>query len=153
MKYVWKDYSTEYSSIVQLFFDSEAISMTGLDESFENYVSAVIDDNANYPGAKDYFKVIFEENIPIAVVAYGMYEGIVTIAEIVVALNERGKGKGTQIICELLDMCTTSANNDIKQFRTVIFPNNIASQRAFEKAGFRFESAHEDGDAWYYVYE
>lgn len=127
--------------------------MTGLDEGFDNYVNSVIADNANYPGAKDYFKVIFEGDIPIAVAVYGMYEGIVTIAEIVVAPNERGKGKGTQVISELLDICTTSANNDIKQFRAVIFPNNMPSQRAFEKAGFHFESAHEDGDAWYYAYE
>ena len=35
----------------------------------------------------------------------------------------------------------------------VIFPSNKASQKAFEKAGFKYETIHPDGDAMYYIYK
>ena len=151
MKYNWKDYSAEYSEIINSWFDSEALSMTGLDEDFDSYVNAVTEDSANFPNTE--FKVIFEGDSPVAVAVYGVYNRIVTVMEIVVAPNERGKGKGSGIIRDLLQICNETFNETIKQFRAVIFPNNTASQKAFEKAGFHFESAHEDGDAWYYVYD
>ena len=34
----------------------------------------------------------------------------------------------------------------------IIFPSNIASQKAFEKAGFKYHHTQEDGDAMTYVY-
>lgn len=40
----------------------------------------------------------------------------------------------------------------IVKANAVIYPNNIASQKAFEKAGFTFVSAHPDEDAWNYEY-
>ena len=149
MKYNWKDYSVEYSEIINSWFDSEALSMTGIDEDFDSYVKAVTGDSANFPNTE--FKVIFEGDSPVAIAVYGVYDRIVTVMEIVVSPNERGKGKGSEIIRELLQICNESFDETVKQFKAVIFPNNIASQKAFEKAGFRFESAHEDGDAWYYV--
>ncbi len=151
MKYNWKDYNAVYSEIINSWLDSEAISMTELDEDFDSYVNAVTEDSANFPNTE--FKVIFQGDSPIAVAVYGIYNEVVTVMEIVVAPNERGKGKGSEIIRELLQICNESFDETVKQFRVVIFPNNIASQKAFEKAGFRFESAHEDGDAWYYVFD
>ena len=150
MKYTWKDYSPKYSEIINLWLDSEALSMTGLDEDFDSYVNAVTEDSDNFPNTE--FKVIFEGDSPIAVTVFGIYDSIVTVMEIVVAPDKRGKGKGSEIIRELLQICNGSFDETVKQFKAVIFPNNIASQKAFEKAGFRFESAHEDGDAWYYVF-
>ena len=151
MKYNWKDYSSEYSEIINSWLDSEALSMTGLDEDFDSYVKAITEDSANFPNTE--FKVIFEGNFPVAIAVYGVYDGVVTVMEIIVAPNERGKGKGSEIIRELLQICNETYDETVKQFRAVIFPNNTASQKAFEKAGFRFESAHEDGDAWYYVFD
>lgn len=153
MRYIWKDYNPEYLELINSFLDNEAISMTGLDEGFDNYVSALIADSTNYPGAKDYIKVIFEGEIPIAVLVFGIYDGILTVAEIIVAPEYRGKGKGTEIIRGLLQLINKSITETVNQINAVIFPNNIASQKVFEKAGFRFDHAHEDGDAWYYVYK
>ena len=152
MRYIWKDYSSKNSILVNSWLDAEAVSMTGLDDGFDAYVNALNEDSANFPGSKNHFKVIFEEDNPIAAVVYGIYQSIVTVAEIIVAPNERGKGKGSQVIKELLQICNDLTDEDIKQFTAVIFPNNIPSQKAFEKAGFHFDHAHEDGDAWYYVY-
>lgn len=149
----WKDYGPEDSVFASYILDGEAVKMTGLYEGFDAYVNSSKADSKNFPGCKDQYKIVFEENHVLALVAYGIYEEIVTVSEIIVAPHYRNKGKGTEIIKELLDICRNSFGDTIKQFRAVIFPNNIASQRAFEKAGFHFESAHEDGDVWYYVYD
>ena len=68
------------------------------------------------------------------------------------AATPSGQGLGGKLLQELL------AGEEIIGFaienaEAVIFPSNIASQKAFEKAGFRYHHAHEDGDAFYYVYE
>ena len=41
----------------------------------------------------------------------------------------------------------------VRKSKAVIFPGNIASQKAFEHAGFYHHHSHEDGTALYYVYE
>ncbi len=70
-----------------------------------------------------------------------------------VAPEERSKGKGSLIIADLIENSNELIGLQINQYKAVIFPNNPASKRAFEKAGFKFECAHPDGDAWYYVYD
>ena len=39
-----------------------------------------------------------------------------------------------------------------KRAEACIFPSNIASIKAFEKAGFQYSHSHPEGDAWYYEY-
>jgi RimJ/RimL family protein N-acetyltransferase len=41
----------------------------------------------------------------------------------------------------------------VHKSEAVIFPDNHASQRAFEKAGFYHHHSYEDGAALIYVYE
>lgn len=41
----------------------------------------------------------------------------------------------------------------IPKSEAVIFPHNIASQKAFENAGYQHHHTYEDGTAMYYVYE
>ena len=41
----------------------------------------------------------------------------------------------------------------IQKSDAVIFPSNIASQKAFENAGYQYHHTYEDGTAMYYVYE
>ncbi len=65
----------------------------------------------------------------------------------------RGNGLGTALLRELLSDGEMIIGHQIERATAVIFPNNIASQKAFEKAGFVFDHLHEDGDAWYYRYE
>ena len=106
--------------------------MTGQDEGFEAFINDLTTDSTYYPGSKNYFKIIFENDNPIAAVVYCVYEHIVTIAEIVVAPEERDNGKGTEIIKELLQICNETLGDSVNQFKCVIFPNNTASQKAFE---------------------
>jgi GNAT superfamily N-acetyltransferase len=81
-----------------------------------------------------------------------MNEGSVTVMEIVVDPEKRGQGIGRKLLKELL------AREDIIGFsivksEAVIFPTNIASQKAFTNAGFRYHHTHEAGDALYYAYK
>lgn len=69
----------------------------------------------------------------------------------VVAPEKRGQGRGAKLLKELLE------NKEILGFpiaygEAVIFLSNVASQKAFEKAGFRYHHTHEDGDAVIYTY-
>ena len=60
MKFNWKDYSSEYSDFINSWLDCEALSMTGIDEHFDSYVNAIIEDSSNFPDTV--FKVIFEDH-------------------------------------------------------------------------------------------
>ena len=73
--------------------------------------------------------------------------------EVLVAPKMRGRGKGTKIIKELLENSKSIIGIDIHKAEAVIFLSNKASQKAFENAGFKHESTHEDGDAMNYIYE
>ena len=75
-----------------------------------------------------------------------------TIQEFIVSPSYRGKGYGTAILNELLLCSNNIIGQDISFAEAVIYPDNIASQKAFQKAGFVYTNAHPDGDAWYYQY-
>ena len=87
-----------------------------------------------------------------ALIAFCLYEGKIEIMETFVVPEKRGQGIGSKVLKELLK------NGQIIGFvihksEAVIYPNNIASQKAFENVGFKYHHTHEDGDAMYYVYE
>ena len=88
-----------------------------------------------------------------AVIEFCIHEGVFTIMEMLVAPEKRGQGMGSKLIKELLEKSKTIIGIDIEKAEAIIFPSNIASQKAFEKAGFKYHHTHEDGDAMTYVYE
>ncbi len=75
------------------------------------------------------------------------------ISEIIIAPEKRGMGYGSALIRELTENTLDIIGKNVKLFEAVIFPSNIASQKAFEKSGFKFVSSHSDDDAWYYQKE
>lgn len=95
----------------------------------------------------------FGNDAPFAVIACGLYEGTLNIMETFVAPEKRGQGKGSKVIKELLHNAKAIIGIDIEKAEAIIYPSNIASQKAFEKAGFKYHSTHEDGDAMTYVYD
>lgn len=153
MNFEWLDYTSEYSSIVDSWLDNEAIKMTGIDDGWDNYWRASLEDSKNYPGCKEFCKAVSENGVPFAVIKFGCYCGEATLAEIIVDPKQRGRGRGSKVIKELLLNHKLLLGEKTDKFTAVIFPSNVASQKAFEKAGFRFEYAHEDGDALYYTYK
>ena len=73
--------------------------------------------------------------------------------EVLVAPEKRGRGKGSILLKELLQS-KEIVGFEILHSEAVIYPNNVASQRAFENAGFIYHNNHKDenGDSMNYVY-
>lgn len=152
MEFAWTDYRAEDAPMVDSWLDANAVAMTGLDMGWDDYWNAVLADGVNYPGCKDRCKLIRDNGIPVAAICFGCYEGVATVSEIVVAPQLRGRGYGTRILRELITHAEEFLGERPASFTAVIFPENRASQRAFLKAGFVFDYAHEDGTAWNYVF-
>ena len=97
-------------------------------------------------------KIISADAFPVGVIAVGLWDAVFTISEFIISPDKRGEGIGSSALAEFLDKSKDIIGLNIKDANAVIFPNNIASQKAFEKAGFVFHYEHPDGDAWYYRY-
>lgn len=152
MNFAWRDYNPETMRYIENWLDESAIKSTGLDDGFHDFYEYWANEDGYVVGKNFWCKVVFENDEPLAVIAFSLYEGIMMIMEIVVVPEKRGQGKGSELLKELLE------NRQIIGFvihksEAVIYPSNIASQKAFENAGFKYHHTHEDGDAMYYVYE
>lgn len=151
MEYIWHDYDPETMAYVESWLDKSAVKSTGLEDGFRDFYEYWAGEDGFAIGENYWCKVVFEEDRPFAVIALALYEGKVTVMELVVAPEKRGQGRGSKLLRELLE------NEEILGFsivygEAVIFLNNVASQKAFEKAGFRYHHTHEDGDAVIYIY-
>lgn len=153
MIFTWIDYTPETMGYVENWLDEYAVRMTGMDDGFRQEYEYWSNEDYNIVGENYWCKVVFENEIPFAVIEFGMHEGVVTIMETLVAPEKRGQGMGSKAIKELLEKTKTIIGIDIERAEAIIFPSNIASQKAFEKAGFKYHHTHEDGDAMTYVYE
>lgn len=153
MKYDWKDYSKDYRDAVESFLDDEAIQNTGCDDGFEAFYDYWIGDADTRLNENFWFKVISTDQKPIAIIAIAKSpQNEFTVSEFIVAPNERKVGHGKAILKELLSNSSTILGERIDLARAVIFPSNIASQRAFAGAGFDFSFTHPDGDALYFEF-
>ena len=137
MIFEWIDYISEYAPLIDSWLDDAVIEMTGIDEGWDNYRNAVLIDALNYPGCIDYCKISFQEGKPIAVVAFGYYRGDVTISEIIISPEMRSKGYGSKILKELILLSRIWFPDPISHFSAIVFAQNIASQKAFQNAGFQ----------------
>ena len=63
------------------------------------------------------------------------------------------KDIGLSILMSWLHNQKNIIGTEIENADEVIFPSNIASQKAFINAGFVFQSAHPDGEAYNYCYQ
>lgn len=79
----------------------------------------------------------------------------ITVSEFIVCPSMRGKGYGTAILAELLAHPGPLLCTHAELATAVIFPDNPASIRAFEKAGFVYASRNHDdwGDSLRYEYK
>lgn len=152
MKYDWIDYTPEYKEIVDSWMDEDAKRFTGCDEGFDAYYQYWSNEPETKPGDNFWVKVIIADTIPVGVIAIGLSDNIFTISEIIVKPDSRRKGLGSSALLELLTHSEKIIGVKIKDANAVIFPNNTASQRVFEKTGFLFDYEHPDKDAWNYKY-
>lgn len=152
MIFTWIDYNPETMGYVENWLDEHAVRMTGMDDGFRQEYEYWANEDYNTVGENYWCKVVFENGVPFAVIEFGMHEGVVTVMETLVAPEMRGQGRGSKVIKELLENSKTIIGIDIEWAEAIIYPSNIASQKAFEKARFKYYSTHEDGDAMTFVY-
>lgn len=149
MKYTWIDYCGAYEAGVEALFDSEAVKFTGCDDGFLAFYDYW---RRELKEGEFFAKVILDGGELIGVAALARAEdGVFTVQEFVIAPKHRGKGVGTAALTELINNSKDVIDEEIKTAEAVIFPKNIASQRAFSKAGFKEISRDEGGIR--YVYE
>ena len=153
MNFAWHDYNPETMGFVEDWIDEVAVKMTGMDDGFRQEYEYWSNEEYNVVGVNYWCKVIFENQNPFAVIEFGLHEGCFTIMEIIVTPEVRGHGMGSKAIKELINNAKVIIGMDIQKADAIIFPSNIASQKAFEKADFKYHHTHEDGDAMTYVYE
>ena len=152
MHFAWCDYDPASMAFVENWLDAAAVRSTGLEDGFRDFYEYWAAEVGYRVGENYWCKVVYETGLPVGVIAFTLYEGKMTIMEILVAPEKRGQGKGSQILKEL-HTCPEILGFSIQQSEAVIFPGNRASQRAFEKAGFYHHHTYEDGSALIYVYE
>lgn len=152
MVFDWDDYIPEDAALIDNWLDDAAVAMTGLDSGWDKYWNEVIADSVNYPGCRDFCKLVKLDGVPIAAIVFGCYRGEATIAEIVLDPTRRFKGYGTKIIRELITHTDVWFNGKINRFCAVIFSRNVVSQKAFQNAGFVMSFAH-DEFTFEYMYE
>ena len=153
MTYQWYDYTSADAPIAESFLDSAARRFTGCDEGWEDYCTYWLGEPETHPGENFWVKLIRLEGEPIAVMALFLGDGVLLVSEYILSPAMRGQGHGSAILRELLSHGEEILGYEIPRARAVIFPENRASIRSFERAGFGFESAHPDGDALFYIYE
>ena len=152
MRFNWKNYHPDTMPFVEEWLDDYAVKMTGIDDGWQAFHEYWITDGEMTLG-KDYWcKVVYDHDTPFAVIALSLYEGNYHVMELLVKPDKRGKGFGTALLREMFSDGETSIGHRIDKATAVIFPNNPASQKAFERAGFVFDHANDDADAWYYCY-
>lgn len=153
MKYNWINYNPQIMNFVEDWLDADAVSATGLDNGWKAFCEYWLNEENTVCGENYWCKVVYESGIPFAVIAIGYHDNKHNIMELVVNPKERNKGKGTDLIKELMNNGTVIVGREITNAEAVIYPSNHASQKAFEKAGFVFDCAHDDGDALYYIFK
>ena len=152
MNFVWRDYNPNTMQYIENWLDRSAVKSTGLDEGFRNFYEYWAKEDGFIVGENFWCKVVHENNRPFAVIAFCQHERKILIMEIVIAPEMRRQGRGTKLLTELLQS-EEIIGCAIHKSEAIIFSSNIASQRAFQNAGFQYHHTHEDGDAMYYVYE
>ena len=141
----WVDYQSEHGQLVDSWLDAEACAMTGIDDGWDQFWTAVLDDAVNFPGCEDYCKVVFDNGVPFAAVCFGISQNTMTISEIVVDPKFRGMGRGSRLLMDLVKMVYSHRFVEVHRITAVVYPQNIASQKAFQNAGFCFDTLTDDG--------
>lgn len=152
MNYVWRDYNPNTMGYIENWLDKGAVKSTGLDEGFRSFYEYWAKEDGFIVGENFWCKVVFESDKPFAVIAFCHHDQKTSIMEILVQPEKRDQGCGSKLLKELLQK-EEIIGFAIDRCEAVIFPDNTASQKAFENAGFQCQYTYEDGSALYYVYE
>ena len=152
MRFLWRDYDPDTMAFVETWLDDAAVAMTGMEEGWRADFLYWSTAGGMTPGRDYWGKIVCEGETPFAAVSFCRGEAAFHIMELLVRPSLRGRGYGTALLRELLREGETILGRQIQQATAVVFPGNRPSIRAFEKAGFHLDRAHEDKDALHYRY-
>ena len=152
MNFVWMDYRAEDASLVDSWLDDAAARKTGIEDGWDSCWRAVQADAVNFPGCRDFCKLVYQDGAAVASIVYGVYQGEAVVSEILVDPKRRGEGLGTAILRELVGNLPQLLVTDAVRVTAVVFSDNMASQRAFLKAGFVLESEDKAAQVQNYVW-
>ena len=154
MNYVWRDYDPETMMDIENWLDESAVRSTGLEDGFCSFYEYWIKEDGFCLGENFWCKVVYENGQPFAVIAFCRHEDKINIMEVLIDQKKRGRGKGSKLLKELLGSNMVTGFY-IQKAEAVIYPDNIASQKAFENAGFKCRRTHkdEDGESMIYIFE
>ncbi len=150
MKFQWKTYNKSNATLVDSWLDKKAVKSTGLSDGWDNFYNYWTEETEKYESCQDFCFIVFDNGKPFSVVYLATENDKMIISEIIIAPEKRDMGYGSALIRELTENTLDIIGKDVKLFEAVIFPSNIASQKAFEKADFKFIFSHSDDDAWHY---
>ena len=152
MEFTWVDYRAEDAALVDSWLDDAAVAMTGIADGWDSYWRAVLADAANFPGCRDFCKLVYHGGEAVAAIVFGVFRGRAVVSELVVAPHLRGHDLGTAILRELVANLRQLLGTDVTRVTAVAFSENVASQRAFLKAGFSLESVDEAAQVQNFVW-
>lgn len=161
MRFTYTLYEPSMAPELDGFLDEAAAYYTGCeDDGIEEYVQYWCAQPEIHWSTDFWCYRIAEENQTIGVLAVFRLpcresdrvrdEMHLAIGEFWIDPAKRGKGLGTAILCEVLENSAVLFGRPYHTVQAVVFPDNVPSRRAFEKAGFLLDHVHPDGDALYY---
>ncbi len=145
-----RPYKDSDAKIVDTWLDSDAVRFTGIDNGWQEFYDYWIKCAENNSIKDIYCYTAYNSNFPIGVIFIGTEKNILTISELIIAPELRRKGYGSKVLNTLILSIASIIGRNFDTAKAVIFPSNLASQRCFEKAGFKKVGMHPDGDAVYY---
>ncbi len=151
MRFQWEPYQSSHEALVDSWLDDTAVEFTGLDngwKAFYDYWMLDAKENAN---CRDYCFLVSEQSEILCVIYLATQEETLTVSCCVVAPCKRGKDYGSAIISELVQRCAELIGTHMTVAEAAVFPKNIASQKAFEKAGFAFISERSSTQSYRYA--
>ncbi len=145
----WTSYTNTHAELVDSWLDKDAVRKTGIEDGWQSFYDYWTKECPNVAG-KSFCYIISKSGVPFGVMFLATIGDTLLISEFIVAPKMRGKGYGAAVIADLVANCESLSDKKISTVHAVIYPSNIPSQKAFEKAGFIHTSTHPDGDAFNY---
>ena len=152
MKFTWKHYKDGDAPLLERWLDEEARRFTGCSDGWLAYYDYWIHDESIQAGENFWVFLAGEDTLEAVFVFGQASSGLFTVSECFVDPSLRGKGIGSAALRELIQNASVIIGREMKDVQAVVYPDNIASRRMFEKVGFRLAATHPDGDALYYHY-
>ncbi len=150
MKINLKPYVPTDAATIDSWLDAETVALTGLDDGWSGFYDYWTTEAEMSPDESCHCFTLYSENKPVGVIFLGASGRKLTVMELIVAPSMRGKSIGSAALTLLLCDAESLLGKDFDEVEAVIFPNNTASRRCFEKSGFAHIATHPDGDAMYY---